>query len=128
MRMVKKGSTKKEKSMPHFLLRLEGLLLLIIATIVFFRFEGSLVLYMAFFLFPDISLFFYLLGKRIGAVTYNIFHTYLIPGLLILFGLSFDYLFIELGLIWFAHIGIDRALGLGLKYPQNRKKTHFQRI
>jgi len=125
---MKKGTTKKEKSMPHFLLRLEGLILLIVATIIYFRFDGSLVMYLILFLFPDICFFFYLLGKRIGAVTYNIFHTYLIPALLVLFGLSFATLFIELGLIWFAHIGIDRALGLGLKYPDGFKKTHFQKM
>jgi uncharacterized protein DUF4260 len=27
-----------------------------------------------------------------------------------------------------AHIGIDRALGLGLKYPSGFKDTHLQRV
>jgi hypothetical protein len=31
-------------------------------------------------------------------------------------------------LIWIAHIGVDRALGYGLKYPSSFKDTHLQRV
>ena len=31
-------------------------------------------------------------------------------------------------LIWLAHIGADRALGYGLKYPTHFKDTHLQRV
>ena len=31
-------------------------------------------------------------------------------------------------LIWIAHIGFDRALGYGLKYPTFFKETHLQRV
>jgi Domain of unknown function (DUF4260) len=34
----------------------------------------------------------------------------------------------QLGLIWFTHIGVDRALGYGLKYPTGFKDTHLQRV
>jgi hypothetical protein len=37
-------------------------------------------------------------------------------------------LLLSLGLIWFAHIGADRMLGLGLKYPIDFKQTHIQRL
>jgi hypothetical protein len=33
-----------------------------------------------------------------------------------------------LGLIWLAHIGIDRALGYGLRYPDAFRETHLQRV
>ena len=33
-----------------------------------------------------------------------------------------------LSLIWFAHIGMDRALGYGLKYDADFKDTHLRRI
>jgi hypothetical protein len=33
-----------------------------------------------------------------------------------------------LALIWLAHIGVDRALGYGLKYPDGFKDTHLQRV
>jgi hypothetical protein len=32
---------------------------------------------------------------------------------------------IPLALIWFAHIGFDRLLGFGLKYPTRFKDTHL---
>jgi hypothetical protein len=33
-----------------------------------------------------------------------------------------------LGLIWIGHIGFDRALGYGLKYPTAFGDTHLGRI
>jgi hypothetical protein len=34
----------------------------------------------------------------------------------------------QIALIWLTHIGIDRALGYGLKYPSGFKDTHVQRL
>jgi hypothetical protein len=31
-------------------------------------------------------------------------------------------------LIWLAHIGLDRTLGYGLKYPTFFEDTHLQRV
>ncbi|MEO6206023.1 MAG: DUF4260 family protein, partial [Mycobacteriales bacterium] len=33
-----------------------------------------------------------------------------------------------LALLWFAHIGMDRGLGYGLKYATDFKHTHLGRI
>ncbi|MGH3030008.1 MAG: DUF4260 family protein [Gaiellaceae bacterium] len=30
--------------------------------------------------------------------------------------------------LWLAHIGIDRLLGYGLKYPDRFRETHLQRL
>jgi hypothetical protein len=35
---------------------------------------------------------------------------------------------LQLALIWLAHIGADRALGYGLKYPTRFQDTHLQRV
>jgi hypothetical protein len=35
---------------------------------------------------------------------------------------------VQLALIWSAHIGIDRLLGYGLKYPTAFKETHLGRV
>ena len=35
---------------------------------------------------------------------------------------------VRLGLIWLAHIGADRLLGYGLKYPTGFKDSHLQRV
>jgi len=34
----------------------------------------------------------------------------------------------QLALIWLVHIGADRLLGYGLKYPTAFKDTHLQRV
>ncbi len=35
---------------------------------------------------------------------------------------------IQVALVWLAHIGFDRFLGYGLKYPSGFKDTHLQRL
>ena len=35
---------------------------------------------------------------------------------------------LALALIWLTHIGVDRAVGYGLKYPTGFKETHLQRV
>ena len=35
---------------------------------------------------------------------------------------------VAIGLVWLAHIGFDRVLGYGLKYPEGFKETHLQRV
>ena len=68
-------------------------------------------------------------GNRIGALAYNTVHTYAIPVTLAAAGVlaGADGL-VAVSLIWIAHIGADRALGYGLKYPTDFKDTHLQRV
>lgn len=53
------------------------------------------------------------------------------PALTILRGEGLAYLVLacalywQIALIWFAHIGFDRALGYGLKYPLGFRVTHL---
>jgi hypothetical protein len=35
---------------------------------------------------------------------------------------------LQLALIWLAHVGLDRSLGFGLKYPGDFKETHLSRV
>lgn len=35
---------------------------------------------------------------------------------------------LKLALIWLAHIGMERAVSYGLKYPTSFKDTHLQRV
>jgi hypothetical protein len=83
----------------------------------------------ALILVPDISMAAYLLGTRPGAIAYNALHITLVPLALAALGFllpSFDLL--SIALVWAAHIGIDRALGLGLKYGAGFGLTHLGRI
>jgi|SRR5690625_1608720 len=78
---------------------------------------------------PDISMVGYMVNNRIGALVYNLCHTYLISVSLILVGVFFQLdLALIIGIIWTAHIGMDRLCGFGLKYKTAFKDTHLQKL
>jgi len=111
------------------LLRLEGLTLFLGMTMLYAVRGGSWWVYAVLFLSPDLSFAGYLAGPRIGAVLYNAAHSYMAPMALMTtgFGLASP-LTLSIALIWLAHIGIDRALGYGLKYSAGFTFTHLGRI
>lgn len=81
------------------------------------------------FLIPDLSMLGYIAGPRLGARCYNLVHSYLAPALL--GGLAWwagQALALQVALIWMAHIGLDRALGYGLKYREGFGHTHLGRL
>ncbi len=81
------------------------------------------------FLVPDLSMLGYLAGPRIGARAYNAAHSTIGPLLLGSAGFMLGIAPLPpLSLIWAAHIGFDRLLGYGLKYPQGFGYTHLGRI
>jgi hypothetical protein len=78
---------------------------------------------------PDLSMIGYLAGPRVGAVAYNAFHVLVFPVLLALFGVWTGHSpAVAVGLVWIAHIAVDRALGYGLKLPTDFRDTHLGRI
>ena len=80
-------------------------------------------------LVPDLSMLGYLAGSRIGAVVYNAVHVTFGPIVLTVVGLMFgDLPVLGVAMIWLAHIGIDRAIGYGLKYGKGFGFTHLGRI
>ena len=77
-------------------------------------------------LVPDISMAGYLKGPRIGAVAYNLGHSYALPLALLTIGSIRDHrLCVALAIIWIAHIAMDRLLGYGLKSTKGFKQTHL---
>lgn len=111
---------------PRILLRLEGLAVLIGAIVVYQAIGASWTLFALGLLLPDLSIIGYVAGTRVGAAAYNAVHTYIGPAGLA--GLAY----LEVApqpwpicLIWVAHIGMDRALGLGLKFSSGFKDTHL---
>jgi hypothetical protein len=57
---------------------------------------------------------------------YNAAHTYAAPAALLAFGVgSGTLLAAQIALIWFAHIGMDRTVGYGLKFSDSAKHTHL---
>jgi hypothetical protein len=111
------------------LLRLEALALFLAAVALYVHSGAGWKLFAILILVPDLSMVFFLGGPRIGAMAYNAAHSTLGP--IALAAASFfisQPLLMPIALIWAAHVGIDRALGYGLKYPSAFGDTHLGRI
>lgn len=110
-------------------LRLENLALAIAAVIAFHAIGGGWGLFAILILLPDLSMLGYLAGPSVGAGGYNVGHSYVGPALLAALGWALGHpLLQQIALVWCAHIGGDRALGFGLKYPTGFGDTHLGRL
>jgi Domain of unknown function (DUF4260) len=114
---------------PRLILRAEGAALFLAAVFVYWRLGGSWLVFFVLFLAPDLSFLAYLHSPRLGAVAYDAVHATLAPLALFALGYWLDASLVEgLAAIWLAHVGIDRALGYGLKYATAFNDTHLGRI
>lgn len=111
---------------PNVLLKLEGLAILGLAVILYHQQNFSWYTFLWLFLVPDIAMVFYVFSPSVGAMAYNLTHSKILPVILVALGLIYHVdSIILLSLIWFAHIGFDRMLGYGLKYPDSFGHTHL---
>jgi Domain of unknown function (DUF4260) len=114
---------------PIYLQRLEGGMLLVLSLLIYGKLGGPWLWYIVLILAPDLFMLGYLGGTRVGAAVYNLGHTWLLPGILaavgIIGGASFA---VDVAVIWVGHIGGDRLLGYGLKFPTGFQDTHLGRI
>ena len=109
--------------------RAEGLCVLIAATVAYSTQGFGWGAFALFLLAPDVSFLGYLAGPKAGAIAYNLVHSYVGPAACLVAGAVFPApLLLGAGLIWSAHIGMDRALGYGLKYPQGFEFTHLGQL
>ena len=86
---------------------------------------------------PDIGMLGYLANARVGAITYNRFHHKGIAVLCAVASVASEAISMLAGVptlgealllgsvILYGHSSMDRALGYGLKYPDNFKHTHL---
>ena len=111
------------------LLRLEGLALFAAMLAVYALWGGSWWIFAVLFLLPDLSFAAYLAGPGTGALVYNAAHSTLLPIALMALGLAVsEPLIRSIAVIWLAHIGMDRAVGYGLKYQIGFGFTHLGRL
>ncbi|MEJ1130524.1 DUF4260 domain-containing protein [Variovorax sp. CCNWLW225] len=111
------------------LLRLEGAVVLAAAVAAYAQFGVGWGMFALLLLAPDLAVLGYLAGPRAGAALYNAAHSYAgAVALLVLGVLAAMPWAVAGGLIWCAHIGLDRALGYGLKYGSDFGATHLGRI
>lgn len=109
--------------------RLEGLAILIAAATIYLLLDFDWWWFVIFILAFDISMAGYAVNKKVGAHLYNLVHNFSLPAAAFVGGILLhnDFL-IALGLIWLAHIGLDRASGYGLKEAAGFRHTHLGRI
>jgi len=114
---------------PRWILHVEGAAILGIAVYFYHAGHYRWWLFALLFLAPDLFMLGYLKDAKWGSAIYNLVHTLTGPLLLLAGALVLAApQGIAYALIWIAHIGIDRALGYGLKYPTFFKDTHLQRV
>ena len=114
---------------PRVLLQMEGAAVFALSLFLYHFIGAGWIWFLVLFLWPDIFMVGYLVSVRLGASLYNLAHTEVLP--LALAGISISLNRTELtavALIWMAHIGFDRMLGFGLKYPTFFKESHLQRV
>ena len=106
--------------------RLEGLAFLALAVALFAWSGVSWWWFGSLLLAPDLFMVGYLRDARLGAAVYNLGHWLLWPAVLLALGIPNDRVaLIAAGSIWLAHIGMDRALGYGLKLEDGFSHTHL---
>jgi hypothetical protein len=116
-------------SFAKILLHLEGAAALVASVVAYGELGDSWGKFFLLFLTPDLAMLGYLASTAVGAKVYNVFHTYFGPFLLWLFVHFFHWPSLSsICLIWVGHIGFDRLLGYGLKYPTEFKDTHINRV
>ena len=108
----------------RLLLRLEGLAVAAVGAYLYARGGHSWGLFAALILVPDVSFAAYLAGAHVGAIGYNVVHSYVGPLLLGAVSLAAGWS-PAVAIIWAVHIGVDRLLGYGLKYPSAFRETHL---
>jgi hypothetical protein len=111
------------------LLRLEGLAAAALSAVFYAHTGASWWLFAALWLAPDLSMLGYLAGPRWGARVYNAIHSYVTPATLAVSSLLLHSpSLLPIAFIWINHIGVDRLMGYGLKYPQGFGWTHLSRL
>lgn len=96
--------------------RLESLSLALLALGTYWVSGASWWLFVVLIFAPDLSYLAYMKSPRIGAVVYNIAHSWIGVVLLAVLGWAISWpICLSIALIWAVHIGINRALGFGLK-------------
>ena len=116
-------------SSPVFTQRLGGAAMFAAATVAWFTAGfGWLPFVLLLFAF-DLFMLGYLAGPKVGAAVYNLGHGLALPSLsAVAYLLSGNQFVLALTCLWFAHIGIDYALGYGLKNPDGFQSTHLGAI
>jgi len=110
-------------------LRLEGAAAFIAALALYGWLGGPWLFVLPLLLLPDLSAVGYLRGPRLGAFTYNIVHNWAIGLAVLGFAVATGSVALGIaGAVLVAHVGMDRAIGYGLKLSTSFHDTHLGRM
>lgn len=111
------------------IVRIENGFALALSFLIYMQLDFPIWLFFALLFVPDLMMIGYAINKKVGAIIYNFGHTFTFPLILALCYLYFskDYLLIG-SIVWIAHICMDRAIGVGLKYQDSFTHTHIQKL
>ncbi len=110
-------------------LRLEGLAAFVAGTAIYATRGGDWLWFLPALLLVDLSAAGYLVNPRVGALTYDLFHNWAVGLAILGAGLAASSPIVALaGAVLVAHVGLDRALGYGLKLQTGFRDTHLGRI
>ncbi len=110
-------------------LRIEGVAAFIAGLALYGWLGGPWLAVVPLLLLPDVSMAGYLRDPRLGALTYNLAHNWALGLAVLGLGLASALPAISIaGAVLIAHVGMDRALGYGLKLPTSFGETHLGRI
>ena len=115
--------------MVDVILRVEAVSLFVAGVVAWLQLGGHPLWLLPLLLAPDVSMIGYVRGPRLGAITYNLVHNLAIGLAALTVGWVAAVAPLALaGAILVAHVGMDRALGYGLKLPTDFRDTHLGRI
>lgn len=123
------AAERPDRGMADAILRVEAVAVFLAGVFAYLQLGGHPLWLLPLLLVPDVSMAGYLSGPRLGALTYNLVHN-LVIGLLAI-GVGWIAAIAPLallGCVLVAHVGMDRALGYGLKLPTDFRDTHLGRI
>ena len=111
------------------LLKTEELAEALFALVVFAHLPYAWWLLPATFLLPDLSMFGYLAGPRVGAICYNVAHHKAVALSVGAAGWWLGQPVLQLaGTVLLVHSAVDRLMGYGLKYASSFRNTHLGRV
>ncbi|ETW08078.1 hypothetical protein H310_02443 [Aphanomyces invadans] len=126
-------STESVASAPHarglvrILLQMEGAALMVACIVAYYHLQGNWWVFVAGFFAGDLLSVGYAFGPAVGCVVYNTSHTLVGPTVAAtLFFLWTEHTWLAyVACIWGAHLGWERSLGYGLRYPDGFTSTHI---
>lgn len=108
------------------ILKVEAAAFFIATVWAYYLIGASWAIFCVLLLVPDLFMVGYAKNSMLGALLYNIGHTYVTPlvllGLYVFFNVT---VLLPVSIIWLAHISMDRMLGYGLKLDTGFTHTHL---